>query len=261
MTKEMSKTQIDRLGDRLKKGNITEDDLRLLDQYRRSFAEIYEFVVGAIRNELRLEPTGRPAKSTTSISDKLRRESIRLTQIQDIAGCRLIVTDIANQESVIQSLKSLFEETIIIDRRERPSHGYRAVHVVVKHSGKLVEIQVRTSLQQLWAELSEKFADVLDSSLKYGGGDKQIQDFLTLTSSAIEHEEAAEVHLIGAEAVRSKINSFEGHDKNQEVTDIQQQITYIQKDLSIIKQDIFQLIRKAIEGVDVFKGENDDISD
>jgi putative GTP pyrophosphokinase len=90
MTTEMSKTQIDRLGDRLKKGNITEDDLRLLDQYRRSFTEAYEFVVGAIRKELSLEPTGRPAKSTTSIADKLRRESIRLTQIQDIAGCRLI---------------------------------------------------------------------------------------------------------------------------------------------------------------------------
>ena len=65
----MTKTQIDRLGERLKKDNISDDDLRLLDQYRRSFAEPYEFVVGAIRSELKLEPTGRPSKSTTSISD------------------------------------------------------------------------------------------------------------------------------------------------------------------------------------------------
>jgi hypothetical protein len=35
MASEISKTQIDRLGDRLKKGNITEADLRLLDSYRR----------------------------------------------------------------------------------------------------------------------------------------------------------------------------------------------------------------------------------
>lgn len=34
---ELSKTQIDRLGDRLRKGNIQQDDLRLLDIYRRSF--------------------------------------------------------------------------------------------------------------------------------------------------------------------------------------------------------------------------------
>ena len=74
MSSEMSKSQIDRLGDRLKKGIISEDNLRLLDSYRRSFTEAYELVIGAIRTELALEPTGRPAKSTTSISEKLRRE-------------------------------------------------------------------------------------------------------------------------------------------------------------------------------------------
>jgi hypothetical protein len=49
MAKEMTKTQIDRLGDRLRKGNISEADLRLLDLYRRSFTEAYEIVVGTIR--------------------------------------------------------------------------------------------------------------------------------------------------------------------------------------------------------------------
>src|SRR5437764_1243795 len=117
MAKEISKSQIDRLGDRLKGGNITEEDLRLLDQYRRSFSESYEKVIGIIRDKLALEPTGRPAKSTTSIADKLKRESIRLTQIQDIAGCRIIVADIAEQESVIKSLTDLFEQPTVIDRR------------------------------------------------------------------------------------------------------------------------------------------------
>src|SRR2546421_12727947 len=131
MAKEISKTQIDRLGNRLKGGSITEDDLRLLDQYRRSFANAYETVVGRIRDELGLEPTGRPAKSTTSIADKLKRESIRLTQIQDIAGCRIIVSDFAEQESVVQSITNLFQQATIIDRREKPSHGYRAIHLVV----------------------------------------------------------------------------------------------------------------------------------
>ncbi|MBD0327118.1 MAG: hypothetical protein ICV68_11840, partial [Pyrinomonadaceae bacterium] len=179
MATELSKNQVDRLGERLKKGKISDDDLRLLDSYRRSFSEAYEFVAGAIRKELALEPTGRPAKSTTSITDKLRRESIRLTQIQDIAGCRLIVQDIAEQESVVQSLKSFFENTTIIDRREKPSHGYRAVHIIVKHSGKLIEIQVRTSLQHMWAELSEKYSDVVNPAIKYGGGDESIQELLT----------------------------------------------------------------------------------
>lgn len=72
----MSKTQIDRLGDRLRKGDIHEADLRLLNDYRLSFGEAYEAVIRGIRNELGLEPTGRPSKSTTSLIDKLRRESL-----------------------------------------------------------------------------------------------------------------------------------------------------------------------------------------
>ena len=142
---EISKSQIDRLGDRLRKGHIHEDDLRLLDAYRRSFSDAYEDVVGRIRDQLNLEPTGRPAKSTTSISDKLRRESIRLGQVQDIAGGRLIVSDIKRQEEVVDQLKGMFDKTIVVDRRKHPSHGYRAVHVIIGSGTKLIEIQVRTS--------------------------------------------------------------------------------------------------------------------
>lgn len=100
MDEQLSKTKVDRLGDRLRAGNITDDDLRLLYEYRRSFSGAYDVIAGTIRHQLGLEPTGRPAKSTTSIAEKLRRESIRLTQIQDIAGCRLIVEAIAEQERV-----------------------------------------------------------------------------------------------------------------------------------------------------------------
>ncbi len=98
MESVISNTKIDRLGDRLRKGNLTDADLRLLDDYRRSFTAAYEVVAAAIRGQLQLEPTGRPAKSTSSITEKLRRESIRLTQIQDIAGCRLSVPKTVDQE-------------------------------------------------------------------------------------------------------------------------------------------------------------------
>src|SRR6266568_4217299 len=103
----ISKTQIDRLGERLKVGVHTESDLRLLDEYRRSFGEAYEAVVRAIVQRGQ-SPTGRLAKSTLSIVEKLRRESIRLSQIQDIAGCRVIVADILEQDRVIAALGALF---------------------------------------------------------------------------------------------------------------------------------------------------------
>lgn len=185
MTKAISKSQIDRLGERLKKGKIEDDDLRLLDQYRRSYTEAYDAVVGAISGDLSLAPTGRPAKSTPSIVDKLRRESIRLTQIQDIAGCRIVVADIASQNASVQSLQGLCEDVIIVDRREKPSHGYRAVHVIVRYSEKTIEVQVRTKLQHQWAELSERLSDIFDPALKYGEGEENLRDGLLYLSQAV----------------------------------------------------------------------------
>jgi putative GTP pyrophosphokinase len=190
LTAKLSKTQVNRLGDRLRQGSLAESDLRLLDDHRRSFGEAYETVVRTIRNQLHLEPTGRPAKSTPSLVEKLRRESIRLTQVQDIAGCRIVVADVSEQERVVASLRALFPRAAVIDRRANPSYGYRAIHVIAHILGKLVEIQVRSSLQHLWAELSEKLSDVLDPRIKYGGGADVIREVLSVVSDAIRtHEE------------------------------------------------------------------------
>ena len=169
----------------------------LLDDYRRSYEESYGTVVGTIRNQLGLEPTGRPSKSTTSITEKLRRESIRLSQVQDIAGCRLIVTGIADQNRVVASILSLFPDASIVDRRKKPSNSYRAVHVIAEVNGKLIEVQVRTELQQAWAELCEKFSDLEDPSIKYGGGRPNIRRLLDSTSSSVARVEEAEAAMEG----------------------------------------------------------------
>jgi hypothetical protein len=159
----LTKNQIHRLGERLRRGQISEDDLRLLDTYRRAFADVYEMVIETIRQHLALEPTGRPAKSTTSVIEKLRRESIRLTQMQDIAGCRLIVADIEAQDRLVEQLARLFPETTTTDRRQ--------------------------TLQHLWAELSEKLSDVIDPAIKYGGGTNETRTLLAATSELVGHTE------------------------------------------------------------------------
>ncbi|MEK6279047.1 MAG: hypothetical protein AABN95_01710 [Acidobacteriota bacterium] len=249
MATEISKTQIDKLGNRLKKGEITDSDLRLLDEYRRSISEAYEFVVGAIRTELALEPTGRPAKSTTSITDKLLRESIRLTQVQDIAGCRLIVSEMVDQDRVVRSIERLFENAIVVDRREHPSHGYRAVHVIVKHSDKLVEIQIRTLLQHVWAELSEKLSDVLDPAIKYGKGDESIVNALFETSVVFARKEAQEAEVASLERrVSAKLSegSLE-QDKAQALIDLQRELNEIKKDQLSLREEAIVAFRRIMD--------------
>ncbi len=184
MAQTFSKTQIDKLGERLKRDQVSNEDLSLLSEYCDSFAEPYAEVLRLIRKHLPVEPTGREAKSHMSITAKLKRESIRLSQIQDIAGCRIVAPNRILQNRTTELLSGLFEKVTIVDRRKQPSFGYRAVHVIAHIQNKLIEIQVRTFLQQLWAEYSEAFFD-LDPEIKYGGGNESHRKFLERLSEKI----------------------------------------------------------------------------
>jgi len=240
-----SNTQIDRLGDRLKKGAFSDEDLRALDEYRLSFSDTYEFVIGSIRQSLSLEPTGRPAKSTKSIIEKLFRESIRLSQIQDIAGCRVVVRGLAEQNLAVADLITLFENATIVDRRERPSHGYRAIHVVVRKNGKLVEVQVRTTLQHEWAELSEKASDLIDPEIKYGRGQPELAEMLLKISSFFAQQEQGELELEELEARVSSLLSLSDAPPHltQELGDLRGIIDKWRKQLMSAKVKIMQILK------------------
>jgi ppGpp synthetase/RelA/SpoT-type nucleotidyltranferase len=87
-------------------------------------------------------------------------------------------------------LRLAFPEARVVDRRTNPNYGYRAVHVIVKLKGVYVEVQVRSALQHLWAELSEKFSDLFDPALKYGGGPTQLQrELMTASNIVVQCEE------------------------------------------------------------------------
>jgi putative GTP pyrophosphokinase len=246
----MTKTQVDRLGDRLKKGNVSDADLRALDEYRRSFAPVYESVVNVIRERLNLEPTGRPAKSTPSIVDKLQRESIRLSQIQDIADCRAIVDDIRAQVETVDRLVQTFEDSVVVDRRKNPSHGYRAVHVIVRSSGKLIEVQVRTVLQHMWAELSEKLADLIDPAVKYGGGTEPSRSMLIEMCQLVTEAELLEQQLL--ELAKNALS------EKQWPGDLQNLMTSARSQIVSIRQMISQLLQNTIARYD--KGDTDVVS-
>ena len=208
-----SKTKLDQLGERLRQHTVTDDDFRLLDAFRRSFTAGYGEVLGIIRSNLGSEPTGRPAKSTSSIIEKLQRETIRLTQIQDIAGCRLVLPDVSAQEQTVAQLRRALAEVVVVDRRTHSSHGYRAVHLVVIADGKPIEIQVRTDLQHLWAEFSEKMADLVDPAVKYGGGPDDVKNLLAEYSDIVKQMEELEVMPPGAdqqqlERLRQKVRQL-----------------------------------------------------
>lgn len=191
----LSQSQLTKLGDRLRADVTEEQDLKLLDEYRRSFEVPGKWVSNEVRICTGIVPTERNSKSSRAIIEKLRRLTSRLGRIQDIAGCRISVPNLRVQSEVVEQLVARFSDVEVKDRREKPSHGYRAVHVVVRHEGFLIEVQVRTTLQHLWGQLSETLADRFGNAVKYGGGPPEVGEMLTKCSDVLARLEVAELEL------------------------------------------------------------------
>lgn len=190
----MTNSEINRLGEALRDGLATHENLTALEEYRRSFQPSIASVV--IDWQTYLGNTSvivqRPSKSTPSIIAKLRRQpTLKLTQIQDIAGLRVVLTDRYSQNVMTERLQAVFSSFKVIDRRIRPSFGYRAVHLVISISRRPVEVQLRTEMQHAWAHLSERLADSLGHDLKYGGGDTTLRAELVEISDRINELEQA----------------------------------------------------------------------
>jgi putative GTP pyrophosphokinase len=215
---------------------VTEIDLRLLDEYRRQFETAIGAVMTDLKSVFQLEPAARPAKSTIAIVAKLQRESVRLSQMQDITGCRAVVANIEAQQGIVECLAAYFQTAQVVDRRTMPSHGYRAVHIIVKTEVGHVEIQIRTELQHIWAQLSEAWADHFGADLKYGGGPasaaRSLADLATLVSDFERHEQE-----LPSNALVAIVNS---------------QYEIWQK-ASDMKRDLMQMMRKALADIESLK--------
>lgn len=177
-TTELSNSKIDKLGQCIRSGQIDADSIRQLEVFRSLFYPAYTFVESILTKTLNLKITGRPSKSTVAIVEKLKRESTRLSQIQDIAGCRIVTVSLASQDDICKDICLLLGDVVVDDKRESPNNGYRAVHLIYKREGRPVEIQVRTHLQHVWSEISEKISDVYGHSIKYGQGESWALKFL-----------------------------------------------------------------------------------
>jgi len=188
---------INRLGERLRKGSRQRLDFEMLSHYREAFEDATGAVVDSIRRMLFCESimASRSSKSTISVIAKLTRERSRLSQMQDIGGVRVIVAKVSQQNRFIGLISDHYPGSRVVDRRASPRAGYRGVHVIVSQNGRFIEVQVRTRLQNAWAQFSEKLADQFGEEVKYGGGPSSVRKVLDGHSQWITEVETFEVRM------------------------------------------------------------------
>ena len=168
----ITKGEFNRLGDRLiAHENPSEADLAVL----ATALAAYQEVLGQVKVHLRdlgFAPTTRP-KTTPTITDKLRRtHGMELSRIQDLAGARITVRNLTAQDEAKDKISEFYTAQGCrwreIDRRKDPRFGYRAMHLVVHFDGLPVEIQIRTELQDSWAQIFERLGDRWGRGIRYG---------------------------------------------------------------------------------------------
>jgi len=138
-------------------------------------------------------------KKMKSIEKKLIRfkeNRLKLSSIQDVGGCRVILSSIANvYELKAQLIKSRWRHEFIkeSDYIETPKlDGYRGIHLVFRTKsakkeidGLKIEVQLRTTLQHSWATAVEMMDLINGTALKTGEIKEYWNRFFVLMSYSI----------------------------------------------------------------------------
>ena len=171
---ELSRARIDRLGEAIKSGDLNDVDQSVFSYLRSQWAELGNEISNRLILEFGNDDFGVSLrlKNLETIRAKLLRTTLRLSSLRDVVGARIVVNDglILQNESVLRSVALFGDYAVkIIDRREFPSFGYRAVHVEIRQGLYLGEIQIRTPLQHEWARSMESLARLVSREVRYGG--------------------------------------------------------------------------------------------
>src|SRR3989338_6000464 len=199
--KGYSKSQINWAGDILVSGENSSEDwnkaLEILDNWRAIHK--YPMHVFKIRLKRVSEDIDKRAlavqrlKRLPSILKKMQRKyhgnepTMNLSQMQDIAGCRVIMPNVELARRVYKECyirgdlkhKKVNEKDYINNPKD---DGYRSIHLIYsyksdkkrkeEYNGLLTEIQIRSKLQHLWATAIETVDFFTKQAIKSNEGQK-----------------------------------------------------------------------------------------
>jgi ppGpp synthetase/RelA/SpoT-type nucleotidyltranferase len=216
----ISKTKIDKAGLILANSQgVSEDELissnetlntfleaeSAFDEYRKSHLQPLSQTTLELQNWLtdygKSYYIAQRLKRKPQIIRKLNRLSVRLTQLQDIGGCRIIVEKNGDVDKLLKYLKEKVrqQDSLVIDRitdyreKGRDDTGYRSVHLILMRSGFKLELQIRSRIQHYWAESIERTSVIYGYHLKEKEGDVSvIQYFKNLSDIFFEIEAGGE---------------------------------------------------------------------
>jgi ppGpp synthetase/RelA/SpoT-type nucleotidyltranferase len=214
---EYSKSEINHAGEILINEDSSEEQInearKILDNWRAIHAYPMHIFKKRLKEKALLVDknalTVQRLKRVPAIIRKLQRKyggrppTMKLSQIQDIGGCRAVL---ANVNLVRQLCEKYYlkgdlkhKRVNIKDYIANPkSDGYRSIHLIYRYlsdkgkkeyNGLLVEVQIRSKLQHLWATAIETVDFFTRQAIKSSEGQEEWMEFFRLVSSAFARME------------------------------------------------------------------------
>ncbi|MDH5752859.1 MAG: RelA/SpoT domain-containing protein [Deltaproteobacteria bacterium] len=218
---EHTKSKVNNSGKTLINPTATSADilesLEVINNWKSSHAYPLNTFQATLRNRVKTvdknATIAQRIKRLESIERKLMREkSMALSNMQDIGGIRAIVKDInsarmLDRKYAAQTLYGKYTSINLnhelVKRNDyidtpKPS-GYRGVHLIfrynnnrpeaIPYNGLLIELQIRSKLQHLWATAVETAEIFSSQALKASDGQAEWLRFFALSGSILSNHE------------------------------------------------------------------------
>ncbi|MBI2137715.1 RelA/SpoT domain-containing protein [Candidatus Woesearchaeota archaeon] len=210
--KGYSKGEINRAGDILISDNYSEDERNKALEILNNWRAIHSYPMHVFKKRLREKArtidknslTVQRLKRVHAIINKLKRSynghlpTMKLSQMQDLGGCRAVLSTVNLARKLYQDYfikgdlkhKKVGEKNYIDNPK---NDGYRSIHLIYKYNsdkgkteynGLLVEVQIRSRLQHLWATAVETVDFFTRQAIKSNEGQKEWMEFFKLVGSA-----------------------------------------------------------------------------
>lgn len=257
---EYSKKRVNRAGNAVRVGNQTDDDIRVIENWRAAHNKILNDWQASLRGRCKGKDIvfAQRLKRRSTIFDKLERQpDMQLSRMHDIAGCRLIFKNIKQLNEYRNALHKSWMKHIRRKADTTPypydyiasphpdGSGYRGIHDIYQYCARpgrdkswnnlLVEIQYRTEAQHAWATANEIAGSMTGNHSKFGRGDEHQKEFFRLASEIIARSE-------------EKLTSYYAELSNQ---DLVKKFEALESDIKLLNQ--LKNLRIASEKYDFLK--------
>lgn len=138
-------------------------------------------------------PAQRFKRMDRILSKLLRYPTTRLSQIEDIGGCRAVFDTVDQVYVVRNRILHRWPHARVTDHIAKPkTDGYRSLHIIEKRDGRLIEVQLRTTRQHRWAEMVEVWGARTGHALKDDKGPAELLEYFAVASDRLAREDHGE---------------------------------------------------------------------